>query len=172
MALRVAGNRVVTVPIIPQYDTGESSPVLVDLDRLQLVQLRGHDGRVFSARWIGEHQIITAGADHTVRRWDGLTGAPLQTYKGGSQYIADATLYDADTVVGGGQDGMLRFWDARSGELLWTLQAHNGPIVGLHVEGADLVTRGFNGQVERWNIPASEQVLAACRQHPRCAIVR
>jgi hypothetical protein len=74
-------------------------------------------------------------------------------------------------VVAGDADGLLRFWDAGSGAKLWTLQAHAAAVVGVHLEGRDLVTRGFMGEVSRWRLPESGRVIEACGHHARCAIV-
>jgi hypothetical protein len=74
-------------------------------------------------------------------------------------------------VIGGDADGVLRFWDAASTAKVWTLPAHKSAVVGVHVEGVDIVTRGFAGEISRWRLPRSEAVIAACARHPPCAIV-
>jgi WD40 repeat protein/serine/threonine protein kinase len=169
MSLRVDGTRLVTTPI---YSAGPASPVLVDLERYQVVtQLDGHVGRVFSARWVAGGQILTAGGDGTARLWDGTVGLLRQTYRGGSQVLYDATLASDGLVMAGGADGRLRFWDETSGRQLWALQAHTSPIIGVHVESGDLVTRGFTGELARWTLPSPGQVIQACDGRERCAIV-
>jgi hypothetical protein len=70
-----------------------------------------------------------------------------------------------------GGAGRLWFWDRDSGRLLWGLHAHTSQIVGVHVEGGDIVTRGFTGELARWTLPSPEQVIRACGDHERCAIV-
>jgi WD40 repeat protein len=126
---------------------------------------------VFSARWVSEGRIITAGADGTARLWDGATGRLLQTYRGSPRFLADATLIPDGFVIAGDADGFLRFWDAASGAKLWTLQAHKVAVIGVHVEGGDIVTRGFTGEISRWRLPSSDQVIGACARHINCAIV-
>jgi WD40 repeat protein len=170
MSLRVDGARLVTVPI---YTSGPASPMLVDLERYRLIaQLEGHVGRVFSARWIAGGQILTAGGDGTARLWDGTTGQLRQTYPGGSQPLYDATLASDGLVMAGGADGRLRFWDQASGRQLWALQAHPSPIIGVHVEGGDIMTRGITGELSRWRLPSPGKVIGACGDHDRCAIVK
>jgi hypothetical protein len=68
-------------------------------------------------------------------------------------------------VVAGGGDGMLRFWDTASARSLWTLPAHKSHLIGLHFEGAAIVTRGFSGELSRWIVPRSEDVIRACSDH-------
>jgi WD40 repeat protein len=169
MSLRIDGTRLVAVPI---YIDNAAPPLLLDVERYRIVaQLEGHVGRVASARWVAGHQILTAGSDGTARLWDGSTGQLRQIYRGGSGLLADATLAPDGLVMAGGADGMLRFWDAASGRLLWALQVHKSRLRGVHVEGRDIVTRGFGGELSRWTLPRSEQVIEACDGHERCAIV-
>jgi WD40 repeat protein len=170
MSLRIEGVRLVTVPI---YTDNTAPSLLMDVERYRVVaRLEGHVGRVFSARWVAGHQILTAGADGTARLWDGATGQLRQIYRGGSRFLADATLAPDGLVIAGGADGLLRFWDATSGSLLWALQAHKSPLIGVHVEGRDIVTRGFTGELSRWALPSSEQVIRACDGQERCGTIR
>jgi WD40 repeat protein len=169
MSLLIDGDRLVTVPM---YIEDVGPPLLLDVERYRVVApLEGHVGRVASARWVAGHQILTAGGDGTARLWNGSTGELRQIYQGGSGFLADATLAPDGLVIAGGADGMLRFWDAASGALLWALQAHTSRLLGVHVEGRNIVTRGFGGELSRWTLPGSEQVIEACSDHERCAIV-
>ena len=152
-----------TLITIPSFTGKAAPPLLWDLERYQLVApLEGHAGFVYSARFVsGGHEIVTAGADGTARRWDAHTGQLRQTYRGSSRFLADATLTaDGAMVVAGDADGLLRFWDV-AGHPLWKLQAHRSLVVGIHLEGDDLVTRGLAGDVSRWTIPRSAPVIEA-----------
>jgi WD40 repeat protein len=135
-----------------------------------LAQLNGHVSRVFAARFVDEDRaILTAGADGTARLWDARTGAHIRTFQGDSYFLADATLSpDGSLVVAGGGDGYVRFWDASSGRLLWMLQAHKSYVIGVHYEGADIVTRGFWGDVSRWTLPLPRTIIEVCH-HTTCA---
>jgi WD40 repeat protein len=149
---------------ISRYNDKTVPPLLWDLEHYRvIVQLDSHIGRVFSARFFAGGDILTAGGDGTVRRWDATTGRLRQTYRGSSRFLADAALDPTGlVVVGGGGDGVLRFWDTSSGKLLWTLPAHKSHVIGIHFEGDDLVTRGFGGDVARWTLPKPAQVIAEC----------
>jgi len=169
MSLRREGARLVA---LPSYLAAASPPLVVDVDHPRVVaRLEGHIGQVFSARWIAQGRILTAGADGTARVWDGATGTLLQTYQGWPGFLADAILGPDGLVIGGDSDGSLRFWDAASGAKLWTLPAHKSAVVGVHLEGGDIVTRGFAGEVSRWRLPQSGAVMEACAHHPPCAIM-
>jgi WD40 repeat protein len=170
MALRSEGARLNT---IPSYLGNAAPPLLVDLESYRVIaQLEGHVERVFSARWVTGGRILTAGRDGTARLWDGSTGELRQTYRGSSRSLADATLLPDGLVVGGGTDGMLRFWDATSARLLWALPVHKSWIIGVHIEGGDIVTRGFTGELSRWTLPDPAQVISTCRNNERCAKVQ
>ncbi|HEX8115507.1 MAG TPA: WD40 repeat domain-containing serine/threonine-protein kinase [Kofleriaceae bacterium] len=172
MSLRVDGARLVAIPIIP-INTGDTPPpLLVDLERYRVIaQLEGHLGRVYSARWVAGNQILTAGSDGTARLWDGPTGQLRQIYRGSSRALLDATLASDGLVMAGGADGLLRFWDRDSGRLLWALHAQASQIIGVHVEGGDIVTRGFAGELSRWALPSSEQVIRACNDQEFCGMM-
>ena len=156
---------------IPSFMGKTAPPELWDLEHYRAIaQLQGQ-GQVYSARFAGD-QILTAWGDGAARLWDGAAGQLRQIYRGGSRFLADAALSsDGSMVVGGGGDGVLRFWDAVSGLPLWTMPAHRSHLVGIRIEGDDIVTRGFSGDISRWALPSSERVIDACGDHERCAIV-
>ena len=168
MAFRYQGAHLVA---LPSYAGDATPPVVIDLDRNRVAaQLAGHVGQVFSARWVAEERVLTAGADGTARLWDGATGRLLQTYRGGSRFLADATITEG-FVIGGDADGLLRFWDAETGAKLWTLKTHKSAIIRIHVQDGDLVTRGYACEISRRRLPNPAQVIDACNGHPPCAIV-
>jgi WD40 repeat protein/serine/threonine protein kinase len=141
------------------------SPALWDVRGLHLVgRLEGHVGRAFTARFVGsDRQILTAGSDGTARLWDTATGRLRRTFRGDSHFLADATFTpDGSLVVAGGSDGLVRFWDVSDGRLLWTMSAHKSYVVGVHYEGNELVTQGFAGDLARWSLPPSADVIDAC----------
>jgi WD40 repeat protein/serine/threonine protein kinase len=145
--------------IIPNYAGKVASPVLWDLERhVPVARLDGP--QVWSARWVdGGHAILSAGGDGAARLW-GADGVLRQTYRGGSRFLADASLTpDGSMVVGGGGDGLLRFWDTATERPLWTVPAHKMYIMGAHFQGSDLVTRGSGGEIARWHLPAPADVI-------------
>jgi WD40 repeat protein len=167
VSLRRNGSRVVA---LPSYIGEAAPPLLVALDHYRVIaRMDAHVGLVFSARWVSGNRLVTAGADGTARLWDGASGQLLRSYQGSSRFLADATLTQEGMVIAGDADGKLHFWEADTGKKLWMLQAHKTAIIRIHVEGDDLVTRGFAGEVSRWRLPTPEKVIAACGN--RCAIV-
>ena len=99
MSLRREGALIVA---LPSYMSAATAPPVVDVDRLRVVaRLEGHTGQVFSARWISQGRVITAGADGTARLWDAPTGELLRSYQGSPGYLADAILTPEGMVIGG-----------------------------------------------------------------------
>jgi WD40 repeat protein len=150
------------------------APELWDVEHYRLITplaSTGH-GQVYSARFIARDQVVTACSDGAIRLWAAEAGQLRRTYRGGPSFLVDATLSaDGTMLIGGGGDGLLRFWEAASGRPLWTMPAHRSHLVGVHVEGDDIVTRGFSGDISRWSLPNPAQVIEACDHKDHCAIV-
>jgi eukaryotic-like serine/threonine-protein kinase len=144
-------------------------PTVIDLETYRTVQLVGHVGKVYSARWVTGNRILTAGQEGTARMWDAVTGRQLTVYRGGTWFMGDASLLNDGIVVAGDADGLLRFWDAGTGARLWTLQAHASFVVGVHVQDGDIITRAFTGEMSRWRLPPAAQAIEECTRRPHCA---
>jgi WD40 repeat protein/serine/threonine protein kinase len=169
LRMSLDSRRLITVP----SPTGKAtSPELWDFEHYVPIAQLQDQGRAYSARFVAGGQIVTACSDGAARLWDAATGQLRQTYHGGSRFLVDVELSpDGSMIVAGGGDGLLRFWDAASGRPLWTMPAHKSYLVGIRVEGQDIVTRGFSGDISRWTLPQSEQVIEACHRRAACDIV-
>ncbi len=171
LRMSLDGRRLITVPSF----TGEAaSPTLWDAESYRAIApLEDHgQGQVYAAQFVAGDQILTACGDGAARRWDGATGRLQQTYYGGQRFLADATLSpNGAMVIAGDGDGQLRFWDTTSGLVLWAMPAHRSHLVGIRVDGNDIVTRGFSGDISRWTLPNPTAVITTCRTHELCAMV-
>src|SRR5262249_37880325 len=65
--------------------------------------------------------LASAGADRTVRLWDGAGGSPRRVIAAGSLVYAVALAPDGKRVAAGSFDGLVRVWDTSSGRPLLTL---------------------------------------------------
>ena len=64
--------------------------------------------------------------DKTVRLWDAVTGAPLQTLKGHSDWVSSVAFSpNSKLVVSRSEDKTVRLWDVATGALLQTLEAYS-----------------------------------------------
>jgi WD40 repeat protein len=73
--------------------------------------------------------VVSGSRDKTVRIWDTVTGAVLQTLKGhlGDIYSV-AFSFNGNHTVSGSYDNTLRVWDAVTGVALQTLEGHLGDV--------------------------------------------
>ena len=145
------GHRLLTVP---SFMGKAAVPELWDVEHYRrIAQLDWQGVQIYSARFVGE-DILTACGDGAARLWDGMNGQLRQTYRGGPPSLVDVTLSsDGAMVVGGDGDGALRFWDTASTRPLWTIPAHRSYLVGVRVDGNEVITRGFSGDISRWVLP-------------------
>ena len=61
--------------------------------------------------------------DNTVRLWDAVTGAALQTLEGHSSGVSSVAFSpDGKVVVSGSHDEIVRLWDVVTGAALQTLE--------------------------------------------------
>jgi len=65
--------------------------------------------------------LVSAGADSTVRLWNGDNGAAIRTINTGSVAYAVACSPDSKFIASGGFDGQMKLWEAASGRHLVTL---------------------------------------------------
>ncbi len=170
-ALRMAGRYLLT---LPRFSGKVAAPELWDIENYRIIAQLDDPGqaRVSSARFAAGGRVITACGDGAARSWDASTGRLVRTYKSTSRFLAEVDLSpDGSILVGGDGDGQLRFWDAASGRPLWTMAAHSSLLVGIRLDGNDIFTRGFSGDIARWTLPNPERVIEACGANKHCATV-
>jgi WD40 repeat protein len=73
--------------------------------------------------------VVSGSWDKTVRLWDAVTGAALQTHEGHSDWVSSVAFSpDSKLVVSGSWDKTVRLWDAVTGAALQTLEGHSGSV--------------------------------------------
>jgi WD40 repeat protein len=77
-------------------------------------------------------QVASGSQDQTVRLWDAVTGAALQTLKGHSSFVISVAFSpDGKQVVSGSLDQAVRLWDAVTGAALQTLEGYSSPVTSV-----------------------------------------
>lgn len=74
-------------------------------------------------------QVVSGSRDRTVRLWDVVTGAGLQTLEGHLDSVNSVPFSpDVKQVVSGSFDKTVRLWDAVMGAALQTLEGHSNSV--------------------------------------------
>ena len=69
--------------------------------------------------------VVSGSYDKTVRLWDAVTGAALQTLEGHTSWVRSVAFSpDGKQVVSGSDDKTVRLWDAVTGTALQTLEGY------------------------------------------------
>nr|BFE57074.1 hypothetical protein GCM10020063_016000 [Dactylosporangium thailandense] len=131
--------------------TGDDAGVVLLHSAAPPTPLHGHRGAVLGVAF-GGPMLASAGADATVRLWDGPSSAVLT----GHTEPVTAVAFDpaATLLASAGLDSTIRLWDATSGTHLHTLDGHDGAVHALAFtpDGSILVSAGADGAVRLWNL--------------------
>ncbi|KAH8661591.1 WD40-repeat-containing domain protein [Tricladium varicosporioides] len=95
----------------------------------------------------------------TVRLWDAVTGAPLQTLKGHSDSVTSVVFSpNGKQVVSGSSDQTVRLWDAATGAPLQTLKGRSSSVnsVAFSLDGNLLLSLRISGD---WVVEVNNNIL-------------
>jgi WD40 repeat protein len=80
----------------------------------------------------GGTQVVSGSGDKTVRLWDAVTGAALQTIHGHSAMVNSVAFSpDGKKIASGSDDETVRLWDAVMGAALQTLYGHSAWVLSV-----------------------------------------
>lgn len=136
------------------HDPGASIPLSDTLSRALLLNwevgsIQTGQGRVRSLLTLPNGELISGGADGTLRRWrqGQAVGSPLPTGQGA---VRSLVAMKTGELVSGGADGTLRTWrDGRAvGSPIQTAQGVVSSLVVLNT--GELISGGADGSLRRW----------------------
>jgi WD40 repeat protein len=105
-------------------------------------------------------QILSAGQDGHVLRWDAGTGAVLGRFKGDSENTAAVAFLTEGLGISTGKDGLLRIWDLEQGKEVESLPGHQGFVYCLAVtpDGSRALSGGVDGTVRLWDLKGRKEL--------------
>ncbi|MBO0765137.1 MAG: WD40 repeat domain-containing protein [Hyphomicrobiaceae bacterium] len=117
-----------------------------------VMQLIGHQGPVIAVASTEEDGwIVSAGADATVRLWNGSSGAPVRTIEL-SEGPVTALAVDQRRALVGHHGGVIVLWDLERGERLETLRHGSEPITSVAFLGEDILAASQDGRVALFEV--------------------
>jgi WD40 repeat protein len=116
-----------------------------------LVVLEGHTYAVFGAQILADGRVLSWSGDHSLRLWDGMTGAPLAVLEGHTGLVCGAQALADDCLLSWSNDGTLRLWDGMTGAPLAVLEGHTSSVNGLQVlADGRLLSWSSDGTLRLW----------------------
>ncbi len=109
--------------------------------------LTGHLGIVNALAFRGD-ELISAGEDGTLRRWDVASGAPRSSWSDGGAFLADLALDDDGTMLTASWDGAIRRWDADGKATV--IGTHDAAATMVTIAGDEVISGGRDGTVRAW----------------------
>jgi WD40 repeat protein len=97
---------------------------------------------------------VSGSYDETIRLWDAVTGAVLQTLEGHSSLVLSVAFSpDGKKVMSGSYDETVRLWDAVTGAVLQTLEGHSSDVmsVAFSPDGKQVVSGSSDQTVRLWD---------------------
>ncbi len=97
----------------PQPITPENADQVI-----QLTELQGHTGAVYTVAWSPDGNLIASGSqDQTVRVWNAHSHETLLTLHGHNAAVWGVAFSpDSSLLASASQDGTVRLWDTQTGE--------------------------------------------------------
>ena len=106
-----------------------------------------------------ERTLASGASDDTVRLWDSVTGAHLDTLTGHTDDILSVAFSpDGNTIVAGSDDDTIRPWDVAAGEPKPRLEGHTDWVnsVTFSADGTTLASGSSDGSIRLWDAVTGE----------------
>jgi WD40 repeat protein/serine/threonine protein kinase len=136
---------------------------LRQLCHANLLTLSGHTGPVTAVAYRPDgRQLVSAGADGTMRVWQAATGQQIGLMKDGRGRQVTAACYSPDgaCLASGSADHKVNLWNAGSGQMLRTFDGHTGWIyqVAFSSDGRRLATASADKTIRIWDVSTGQEL--------------
>lgn len=131
--------------------------------RNERLTLRSHQGEVYTVTYTPDgRQLVSGGADGTIRFWDRESGQLLRTVAAHASCV-NTLAYSPDGayLVSGGCDHAFKVWDAATLNLLANNDAKTGNVLALAFRNGashQVALGGSNGLIELWDLDTNEVI--------------
>jgi WD40 repeat protein len=124
------------------------------------LRLTGHAGAVWSVCISADgKQVLTSGADKTLRLWDGRTGKQLRVFEGHTDQVDGGALsQDGKRVLSVSIDKTARLWDAMTGKELQKMTSHYSAVCSWAFSTksealpAEALSAGYVREMSLWDL--------------------
>ena len=134
-----------------------------------LISLIGHKAAINDVRFLpdGIH-VLSIGADHTIKEWDGRLGIQTRSMDGGPPSTSCAVISaDGDLIFMGSESGALTLWDWQRGQTVRTWPGHKVKVecVAISADGQIGVSGATDGSVKCWDLSTGQVVSSPAGHH-------
>ncbi|WP_435590919.1 nSTAND1 domain-containing NTPase [Nocardia sp. bgisy118] len=154
--------------LTPRSDPDALLNTLIDARRLEKIIATPSDVTSIAISPDGR-QILSAGDDGLIRRWDLESGKPVGDPPAGHTGKVWAAQYSRDGrwIVSAGEDKTVRIWDANTGAAVHVLTGRldDALSVAFSRDGALLATGNRDGTARLWNVATGERMGEPIRGH-------
>ncbi len=128
--------------------------------------LATQDAGIYSVNWtLAGDQLLTSGADNSVRLYDVSAGREIRSFTGARYAVYSAAFSpDGKSIAAGGmgigEQRVIRLWDAGSSDVRTELAGHNDDVyrVQFNSSGERLLSIGYSGDFRIWDISSGKPV--------------
>ena len=124
------------------------------------LNLSAHRGQVFPVVFASGHELVTAGADSTVRVWDTLSGALTRIFVDHTSPVFDVALSpDRRFIATASEDRSARIWDVANGMNL-VLDGHGDRVWGVAFsrDGQRVATASEDRTIRLWDAGSGKEL--------------